>query len=150
MTHKPGVFPFVFTWNFLGLLKVEKIAHGAFAASSKAYITFQYGSMEQVQNIADILAEYNLLRAKPTRESCLFDGEITAPIQQAKTKGNNNLLDIDELVFLNVILGRERNYAVNRGIRKQLNTSEVAIYSQKKETVSGLFSDQMQKYCRLF
>ena len=123
---------------FVGLLKVEKVAHGAFAASSKAYITFKYGDMEQVQNIADILAEYDLLKAQPTKESCLFDGVFDKPEKQAKTKGNNNLLEIDELSFLNAILGRERCYAENRGIRKQLNTSNIAIYSLRKEAISAV------------
>ena len=95
--------------------------------------------MNQVQNIADILHEHQLLDGVPSKEICMYDVEEDTflPMQQAKTKGNNNLLHVNELVFLNVILARERFYAENRGIRKQLNTNDISIYSIQKEAISG-------------
>ena len=120
------------------MLKVEKIAHACFASCSKAYITFDYGNMDQIQNIASILDEHGLLATTPSVETCLFEEPAIVPKKQAKTKGNNNLLEVDEFVFLNVILGRDRFYAVNRGIRKQLHTNDISTYSMHKEAISGI------------
>lgn len=123
---------------------MEKVAHGAFAASSKAYITFDYGNLQQVQMIADTLSEHELMNGVVSKQSCLFDvvEETTQAQKDPKTKGNNNISDIDELVFLNVILDRERFFAENRGIRKQLNTNNISLYSVQKEAISGKITSE--------
>ena len=127
---------------FSGILKVEKLAHAAFCASPKCYVTFKFTSWEQIEKIASKIEPFGLLKGQISPEACLYDVDMSSCLGEIniKAKGNSSPDEINEFNFLDTILGISRSYTENRGIRRPAGKSELRIYSCKIESCGGEFS----------